>query len=282
MWVCYNDNIQQMPLLPADNRSFRYGDGCFESMAMFGSEIPLLPFHLSRLSQTASLLQLPLPPSLCQIEHAQKLVYQLAQANGCSNARLRLSVVRQGSGLYTPPAADTPADCLWEMKPSLHTQFIWQPEGLTLGIYTEHLKPTTPLSNYKTNNALLFVLASIYKQKHEYDECLLLNTRGEIAEATAANVFAVLPDNTIITPPLSAGCVAGVMRKQIFIIARQLGLTLIEAPISTTQLSSFKELFLTNATQGIRSVCKIEDIDYFSNTTSYAIHEKLINTCVKV
>ena len=66
-------------------------------------------------------------------------------------------------------------------------------------------------SNLKSNNYLGYAMGAMYAKKHKFHDCLMLNSSNRICDATVANVFWV-KDGKIFTPPLSEGCVAGVMR----------------------------------------------------------------------
>src|SRR5690349_14211094 len=103
-YINYNGNIyhQHETLIPVTNRGFRYGDGFFESMAMFNKKIPLLDFHWSRIEFSATVLSAALP-SKFNAEKLHSLILDLAAVNELvSNARVRVQFFRMGEGLYLP------------------------------------------------------------------------------------------------------------------------------------------------------------------------------------
>jgi branched-chain amino acid aminotransferase len=111
-------------------------------------------------------------------------------------------------------------------------------------------KSCDELSNFKTTSSLLYVLAAIHKKESGFDESIILNVKGNVADAIYANVF-IVKDTKIYTPPLSEAGVDGVMRKQILRIAYKKGYRAIEKPLEVTDLQEADEIFLTNAIKGI-------------------------------
>src|SRR5690606_21319524 len=84
--------------------------------------------------------------------------------------------------------------------------------SVKIGLYTDNYKPCNELSTIKSGNALLYVMAGIWAKEHGYDDVLILNEHGCVCEATGSNVF-VVKDEKVFTPPVSEGCVDGVMRR---------------------------------------------------------------------
>jgi branched-chain amino acid aminotransferase len=112
------------------------------------------------------------------------------------------------------------------------------------------------LSTLKTTNKILNVTASIYADENGLDNCLLLNESKNVAEALQGNIFMVL-NGKLITPPLSEGCLNGVMRKQILNLASKVeGLQVEESEISPFDLQKADELFISNVIKGIQPISK--------------------------
>jgi branched-chain amino acid aminotransferase len=123
------------------------------------------------------------------------------------------------------------------------------------------------LSTLKTTNKILNITASIYADENGLDNCLLLNESKNVAEALQGNVFMVL-NGKLITPPLSEGCLNGVMRKQILNLASKIeGLKVEEAEISPFDLQKAEELFTSNVIKGIQPITKYRKKE-FGNTLS--------------
>lgn len=130
------------------------------------------------------------------------------------------------------------------------------------------------LSNIKSANALLYVMAGVAKQSMKLDECLLINENGTICEAISSNVF-VVKNGTLFTSPLSEGCVAGVMRKQVMHMATENRILTFESPLTMYTLLNGDEVFLTNSIQGLQWVGQYKD-RFYTNKLSQFFHEKLM------
>ncbi|PTM08050.1 MAG: aminotransferase class IV, partial [Bacteroidetes bacterium] len=123
-------------------------------------------------------------------------------------------------------------------------------------LYKDHYLSADLLSTLKTNNRLINVTGSIFAKENDLNNCLLLNTQKNVVEALNANLFLV-KDNIIKTPPLSDGCIKGIMRKQIIdIVTLMPDFILEEASISPFELQKADELFLTNVIMGIQPITK--------------------------
>jgi branched-chain amino acid aminotransferase len=128
------------------------------------------------------------------------------------NARVRITVVRQGGGLYEP-LRDEP-EYFIEVK-ALEKGFELNKASCELGVFNDVQKSYSTISAFKTLNALPYVLAAIFKRKNELGEAVLLNASGNISDAVSSNLFWI-KKGLIGTPPVSEGGVAGSCRKIFF------------------------------------------------------------------
>ena len=254
---------EETPLFLSSNRTFRYGDGLFESIRVFGGKMPFFDRHWQRLQSGLEVLKFEVPVHF-SAAFFQNEIAKLTENQ--SNWRIRLTVFRSGGGLYTPER-NTP-EFLIEATPLSSGRFELNTEGLIVGIFDEiRLQSFNPPilqsfnpSNFKTCNALPFVLAGIFKKEKDWDDCLLLNTDRRIACGGSSNVFLV-KNGGLHTPPLTEGCVAGTMRSVIFDVAKKLKIKLLETPLVVSDLPQADEFFLTNAIQGIRWVRDVEGVE---------------------
>ncbi|RZM05295.1 MAG: 4-amino-4-deoxychorismate lyase, partial [Pedobacter sp.] len=180
------------------------------------------------------------------------------------NARFRLSVYRAGEGLYTPEG--NKSGYILEAAPMAESTYELNKKGLIIDVYDEMAKSIDKLSNFKTANSLLFVMAGLYKKQHRLDEAFLLNQNGFLCESLSSNLFVVY-DKQIYTPALSEGCIAGVMRSVVMNIAKSNDIPLIEAQINPEVLKEAEEVFITNAVGGIRWVMGYGRKRYFNEVT---------------
>ncbi|MFD0748776.1 aminotransferase class IV [Mucilaginibacter calamicampi] len=272
LFVNFNGEI-----LPADtkvltvaNRGFKYGDGLFESMRMLKGQLKFAAEHAGRLQKGMKALKID---GYSQMDSwfLKEKSEQLASVNKIKHGRLRLTVYRDADGLYTP--SQNKAGYLLEIQPVDEPRYFLNSKGLIIDVFTELSKPTNFLSNIKTCNSLVYVLAGIHKSQNNLDDVLLLNQNGFLCEASSSNVF-VYYQNHLYTPALSEGCVEGVMRQVVIDIAKRIGVPLTEAQINPEILYEADEVFLTNAVKGIQSVMGYGIRRYF-NKVSKALMDEL-------
>lgn len=265
-YILFNDQLllADSPIIKAQNRAFKFGDGFFESMRWCNGKLQFAELHANRIMATMKALKMSGYNLLDEYFLKQKVTELVRKNKFSGHVRLRLTVYREGAGLYTPE--NNKAGYLLEAVPLNTTHYEFNKKGLMIGMYDEIPKPVNKLSNYKTINALPFVMAAIYQKQHRLDEVFLLNQHGFLCESTSSNIFVVY-DNQIYTPALSEGCVAGVMRNVIMQLAQQHGFTIIEAQINPQVLKEAEEVFVTNAVSGVRWVMGYGRKRYFNEVT---------------
>jgi len=252
MFLNFNGEVQDAgtALLRADNRAFRYGDGLFETMLVRQGRIRLGIHHVERLSAGMQLLRLTFPQPI-SLDILEKQIADLCARNKLDDVpvRARLNVFRAASGLYD--RLDTEAWYCLEAgaQPALG----WRQDGLSLGVFPGGRKTCDAYSGIKSNNYQLSTLAGMFASEKGLDDCLLLNTHGRVAETSKANIWWSSNDR-IYTPPLSEGCVAGVMRRFLLEALPAAGYIVQEQPISPDELSEVDEVFVSNAIQGVQWV----------------------------
>lgn len=249
-------------IFQSDNRSFRYGDGIFETMLCEDGKVSLLTYHVQRLQKSMSLLHFDNIRKFDENFIQTKLNALLAKnellAGEC---RVRLAIYRDGGGLYTPNT-NNPAYLLevsrLDKKVNIHNQ-----AGFIIDIFPDHKKPVNSLSPLKSSNSLLYALAGNYRKKHGLDDVIILNSDGFICESSSSNIF-VIYQNTIYTPALTEGCVEGVMRQSLIDFAQDNDIEIVEAQISSNILNEAEEIFLTNAVYGMQCVLGYKKKRYFN------------------
>jgi branched-chain amino acid aminotransferase len=272
-FVLFNGEMRASdePLFTAHNRSFRYGDGLFESMRMIGGKLCFGQRHLKRLMSGVQLLQLHLPEQFVHIS-LEEWCKKLAEKNQISgSARLRLSVFRNDGGYYHP--VTNAASWIIEMWPMEENSYVLNQNGMSVELYQDIRKPINKLSNLKTSNAEMYILAALYAQKMNVNDSVLINQNGNVIEATGSSLFAV-KNGVLYTSPLSEGCVNGVMRGVIMELAQENRIAVYEVPLPLSVLLNSDEIFLTNAVRGIMWVGTYKAKKYTSQTT-VKLHELL-------
>ncbi len=261
------------PALQVSNRSYRYGDGLFETMKMISGTILLKTFHFERLFSGLSLLKFEIQ-EFFTVELIENEILNLCKKNDCEKlARVRLSVFRGNGALYDE---DRGLNYVIECWPLLESANKLNASGLTIDIYPDARKSCDVFSNLKSANFLPYTMAAIHARENKLDDCLLLNTSGNIADATIANIF-IIKDGIITTPALSEGSVNGVMRKYLLQKLEDEGYRVQETLVTVEKIENADELFLTNAINGIRWVKQFRDKIY-ANVMTAKIYDRFITT----
>ena len=242
------------------NRSLRYGDGLFETMYWDGFQIRNDEFHLDRLFQGLQFLQFDLTAGFTRsyiFEEIKRLCVNNASA---IRARVRLNVYREDGEVLRPE----------ENKPVFIIESAPLPDDdekpLRLTVYQKEKKFAGQMSNLKTNNYLLNILALQYAVQNGFDESLILNHRGDLCEAVSSNLV-MMQRGILLMPALTEGCVAGTKRRELLETLPSLGYEIKETIISPAMLPDMEEIFLTNAIRGIRPVSEIDGHGFSSDRT---------------
>ena len=250
--------INSHPVLPADNHSYRYADGLFETMKVVNGQIKLEQYHFERLFSGMKELKFEVS-GLFTREKISEEIIQLCRRNKCEKlGRVRLSVSRGNAGLYD---CDDKFQYLIECWPLEDSVNKLNGIGLTIDIFPDIRKSTDKFSNLKSANYLPYVMAAIWAKENKLNEALVLNSYERICDATIANVFWV-KNGIIYTPQLSEGCIAGVMRKYLIDRTTDTEIEIKEKELYPADLETADEVFLTNATRGIRWVSGFKNKSY--------------------
>lgn len=272
-FLLFNDEFHAIdsPILTASNRSFKFGDGLFESMRMMNNKLQFADLHADRLVAGMKALKMD-GHALMDDYFLRQKTTDLAKKNRWNgNVRFRLSIYREGAGVYTPEV--NKAGYVLEGLPLQSSEYELNAKGLIIDVFDEMTKSIDKLSNFKTSNALLYVMAGLFKSQNRLDEAIILNQAGFLCESISSNVFVVY-NKQIYTPALTEGCVSGVMRTAIMQICKMNDVPLIEAQINPEILKEAEEVFITNATQGIQWVMGYGRKRYFNEFSKF-LNEKL-------
>jgi branched-chain amino acid aminotransferase len=274
-YISVNGKIQtaEKPALLVSNRGYRYGDGIFETMKMVGGRIQLLSYHFDRLFSSLLLLKMDVPSQFTREKLIEEILH-ICEKNNCNSlARVRLSVFRGNGGFHDE---DRTAGFVIEAWPLENSMSILNENGLIAGIYPGAEKSCDRFSNLKSANGIPYMMAAIYAKEKKWNDCLVLNTKGTIADSTIANVF-IIKDDRIITPGLTEGCVDGVTRRYLIEQFKATGYAFTEEPIGPRDLTECDEIFLTNAIRGIRWVRQFGEKTY-TNNRSTEIYQRFFST----
>lgn len=271
--IFINFNGQILPadskLLTVGNRSFKYGDGLFESMRLMKGKLKFADLHADRLQRGMKALKID-GYSQMDAWFLKDITEQLAIRNKAKHGRIRLTVYRDAGGLYTP-TSNGMGYCM-ELLPADEPRYFLNEKGLIVDIFTELPKAANYLANIKTCNSLTYVMAGLHRTQNNLDEVFLLNQNGFLCEASSANIF-VYYQNHLYTPALSEGCVEGVMRQVVIDLAKKVNIPVTEAQINPEILYEADEVFITNASRGIQCVMGYGVRRYFNKISKVLLDE---------
>ena len=198
-------------------------------------------------------------------------VNKLLQANNIAEgARLRVTIVRNSGGYCTPET--NLSSFVIEATPLPTNEFELNENGLTIDLYEKHRKTINELSSLKSTNCLTYILAGQYTVAKGFDDCVLLNELGSIAECVSSNLF-VGYNGVLYTPSTNQGIVPGIMRQQIIELCGEIGMEVQECPLSPQVLHRADEVFLTNAISGLKWVGAYRSKRYFNKVSQLLINK---------
>ena len=277
--INFNGTIQDSTtVLTSQNRSFLYGDGVFETLKVVDNKILFLEDHYFRLMASMRIVRMQIPMAFT-MEYIETQILNLVSSQNIQNsARIRVTVFRNDGGYYLP--LENTVSFVIEAKPLEHKNYAIPKPVFEVDLYKDFLVSKHLLSTLKTTSKMVHVTASIFAKENELDSCFLINEDKNVVEAISGNIF-MLKDNQLITPPLTQGCLNGVMRKQILKLAKNIdAFELVEKEISPFDLQKADELFITNVIAGIQPVTKYRKKEYRTTTSEMLITElnKIIET----
>ncbi|CAN5741270.1 aminodeoxychorismate lyase [soil metagenome] len=264
---------EQTPVIPADNRGLRYGDGLFETIKFKQHELILLDEHFSRLWKGMQLLKFDIP-KLFTPDSLQKQILQLIKKNKHATARVRISIHRGNGGLFD--TLNHSPIYIIQSWPIADSNAILNENGLQLCIYRDAKKTIDHFSNLKHNNYLPYFMGALFAKEQQCNDVVILNNHDRICDSAIANIF-MIKNGNIFTPSLPEGCVAGVMRKFILKELSALEYTVTETAITVEDILNADEIFLSNSIYNMRWVAAIEG-NRFTNHISRKIFESLAKT----
>ncbi|MEE9348438.1 MAG: aminotransferase class IV [Flavobacteriaceae bacterium] len=234
--------------LPYNNRAFSYGDSIFDTSKLIDGKIEFLEAHYFRLMASMRMLRMEIP-MFFTLEYFEKEIFKITESlNLEKKARIKFTVFRNIGGLYTPN--NNKIDFIVEAT----NLEIAVKEHYVVDLFKDYYVSSDLISTIKTNNRIVNVLASIYASENGLDNCLLLNEKKNVVEATNGNVF-LIKGNEVHTPPLSEGCIKGIIRNKVIEKIQNNGMfRLVEKSISPFELLKADAMFITNSIIGIQSI----------------------------
>jgi branched-chain amino acid aminotransferase len=241
--------------------SLHYGMGVFEGIRAYetdaGPAVFRLTDHIERLARSAHIMMMDLPYSVDEIVEATK---DVVRSSGLPSAYIRpIAYYGYGEmGLNTLPCSVDVAIACWPWGAYLGDDGLTKGIRLQISSWQRHDHNTMPPAAKTTGNYVNSSLAKIQAVKAGYDEAILLNRAGLVAECTGENVF-VARKGKLITPPLSAGALEGITQDSVATIAGDLGIEVIEGDLTRSDVYLADEMFLCGSAAEVAAVNSVDD-----------------------
>lgn len=224
------------------------GWGLFTTIKIVRGEAFSYERHWRRLEKDAAIIRLPMPYSGPKVRvHLQEVIRANKVAEGC--ARIYLIYNQVGGWRSDEPMPQVDLVIYTAPLPEYN-------EPVRLAVRQHGRHAASPLAGVKSISWLPNVWAVAEAQKEGFDEVVLLNERGEVAECTAANIFVVKGDK-VLTPPLNSGCLEGVTRGILMEIAPEAGIAVVEHTLKPEDFATADEVFISSTNRNIIAVGEI-------------------------
>jgi len=249
-YVFHNDRllpVEQVRLSPGQGGLLN-GWGLFTTLRVVEEIAFAFERHWQRLARDAERTHCPFP---FQAETVRERMDEVLRANQVKEGCARIYVIHNQAGFWRSDEKFPPADLLIcsSALPAYR-----EPARLALREQVRHA--ASPLAGVKVTAWLDNVWNLYEAQQAGYDEVVLLNERGEVAECTAANIFCVR-GGRVATPPLSSGCLEGVTRDILLEIAPRAGVPAEERTLYPEDLYSADEVLLSSTNRNVIAVGEI-------------------------
>ena len=237
------------------DHGFLYGDGIFEGIRLYDGCIFRLDEHLERLEYSAKALLLNLPWTRKQIAAA---TCEACRVNGLKSGYIRLVITRGvGSLGLSPKSCSDPQLIIIADKIQLYPPEFYEKGLKIITVPTRRCNPAALPPTIKSLNYLNNILAKIEAQNLGFHEAVMLNDQGYIAECTGDNLFLV-HKGKLLTPPFSAGALAGITRGAVFDLAKKLKLPIEEKNLTRYDAWIADECFITGTAAEVVAIVEMD------------------------
>lgn len=223
---------------------FLCGWGLFETMRAYRGRIVYLGEHLKRLKNSCRLIKMECPYSVVKLK---RIIEKTVKFSNFKDAYVRLTLWKSEKGTKT----------LIVSRRYRPYSFQKYRRGFRLTISRFRQNEDSMLAAIKTTSRLWHEISFKEAKDRSFDEALILNTKGYIAEASRGNIFLVR-GNTLFTPALKCGCLEGITRKAVFALAKRQKIKVYEGNLTAADLYQADEAFLTNSLMGIMPLVALE------------------------
>ncbi|MCB0995592.1 MAG: branched-chain amino acid transaminase [Acidimicrobiales bacterium] len=241
--------------------TLHYGTGVFEGIRAYetdqGPAVFRLTDHIVRLHNSAKILMMPMPYSVEELVEATKLV---VRESGLPSCYIRpIAYYGYGEmGLATTHCHVDVAIAAWPWGAYLGDDALTKGVRLKISSWTRHDHNIMPPASKTTGNYANSTLAKMEALRAGYDEAVMLNGQGLVAECTGENLF-VARGGRLITPPLVAGALEGITQDSVMTIARDLGFDVTVDSLARSDLYIAEEMFVVGTAAEVSAVNSVDD-----------------------
>jgi len=273
-FILHNETIQEVSdsTLSAGQVGLLSGWGVFSTLKVSEGVLFAFERHWARIMRDAALFHVPIPDDS---EKVRRQLLELIDANRAYNSTLRLVIVRNGGGIWADPAPRRPSDLIALTADSKDWGM-----GVKLALQANARHAASPFAGTKILSWSMNLTWLESAQRRGFDEALLLNERGEVAECTSANIF-IANGSQVWTPPLSSGCLPGITRELLLGEIDVPGIQIGEKAILPGEMESADEVFITSTTRNLLPVLQIEETKVGRSARTRAVLEKAFEEFVE-
>jgi len=241
--------------------SLHYGMGVFEGIRAYptadGPAVFRLTDHIERLHNSAKIMMMDLPYSVEELVEAVKLT---VRETGLDQCYIRpIAYYGYGEmGLNTLPCEVDVAIACWPWGAYLGEDAVTRGVSMKISSWTRHDHNTMPPASKTTGNYVNSSLAKVEALKAGYDEAIMLNPDGLVAECTGENIF-VARHGVLITPPLASGALEGITQNSVMTIARDHGYEVRVGELARSDLYIAEEMFVCGTAAEVSAVNSVDD-----------------------
>ena len=242
--------------------TLHYGMGVFEGIRAYetdnGPGVFRLTDHIERLFRSAQILGMEIPYTVDELVQATKdTVAQHGAARLLHPARSPTSATARWASTRCPCTVDVSIAC-WPWGAYLGDDALTKGVRMKISSWTRHDHNTMPPASKTTGNYVNSSLAKVEALKAGYDEALLLNPQGFVAECTGENIF-VARNGRLITPPLSAGALEGITQDTVIQLAKDMGFDVVFGELTRSDLYVADEMFVVGTAAEVSAVSSVDD-----------------------
>ena len=234
-----------------------YGDGVFEGIRVYNGRIFECKLHMDRLYESAERIRLTIPYSREELVTAME---QCIENNKVETGYIRLVVTRGFGDLGLNPFNCPRATvfCIAD-NIALYPQDLYEKGLRVIKSSFRRCSPDMLDPRVKSLNYLNNIRAKIEAIDEGCLEAVMLNEAGNVAECTGDNIF-ILKNGKMYTPNIESGILVGVTRAVVIMLAKRMGLEVIETELKFEDLQNADEMFLTGSAAEVIAVTQVDDV----------------------